>query len=198
MAIANELEKQGHAVDYVALIDSRPILASAKASDSLLSLIAAVTTLSSIRSNQFSWTELEEMQRVFVENSITLDDFFSDAHRTFALPYLEKWTGGVISVEIWQHLKLQIKTTEWHLKLLAGFLPEKINGALHVLWANAAPLPASADFQAFVDFGMNWRMHEGTSTLAGGNHYTMLKPPHVQHLANVIASFLQGGAAKAA
>jgi thioesterase domain-containing protein/acyl carrier protein len=191
MAIAKELERQGHEVDTVCLLDSRPILASVKASPSQLSLIAAVTTLASIRSNTFTPSELHDMQTVLADSDISIDDFFHDARRMFALPYLEQWTGIAITAEVWQHLKSQIKTTERHLALLAGFLPEKINGALHVFWANAAHPPASADFPAFVDFAMDWRMHEPTVNTIDGNHYTMLKKPYVQQLGKIITSILQ-------
>jgi thioesterase domain-containing protein/acyl carrier protein len=192
MAVAAELEKRGCEVGYLGLLDTSPILAEVKTSQTQLTMGASLTALASIRGNSFTEAELASMQKVLSENAMSVADFFSDTHQMLALPFLEQWTGIAMTVDLWQHLKRQITSSTHHLELLAGFAPPALRAAWHIYSPEEFDQAVDRDLPVFVDRKSDWRLTAGSMEIVQGNHYNMLAAPHVESLAERMASRLCG------
>ena len=90
-----------------------------------------------------------------------------------------------------EHLELLIKTTRHHMKLLAGFMPDSIKAPLYMYKAKESTL--STDVNIFFDALCKAESgdHSVINTVAG-DHYTVLKEPHIRSLANVVCAGISG------
>jgi amino acid adenylation domain-containing protein len=184
MAIAAQLEDQGRDVEYLALLDpaalpSAPMdsqngeVEHARMRDALLAALAAV------RGSSFSAEEITGMEASLRESGLSIVALLHERNRDIASNHVKKWTGMDATPDIIEHLLFLVKTTQRHFALLAGYAPRPVRGPLHHCLA----------VESRNAFHKDSAPTQHTS-IVGGNHYTMLKEPHVRQLADAMTSFI--------
>ncbi|MES2354842.1 MAG: beta-ketoacyl synthase N-terminal-like domain-containing protein [Pseudomonadota bacterium] len=179
MAIATALEKRQEKVNYVGLLDSRPV----DFFETKEKLFVAVTSviLSSVRGRSFKPGEIQEL--IFTDKKLEALYTENEAH---VLPYLlRKLIKADFSDEQVNFLSHQHDVTHRHVKLLTGYLPEELKAPLHIGWAND-----SSGNSALFDWEKFSNSKNSTTYFVEGSHYTMLQGGNAKAIAEAIRSFL--------
>ncbi|HVK95946.1 MAG TPA: amino acid adenylation domain-containing protein, partial [Noviherbaspirillum sp.] len=191
MAIAAALEEQGDEVQYVGLLDTVPMAAHPETGAESRLRDAALATLATMRGNAFSPDELTGMERALHERDLSITDLFRQENQPFAIDHLEKWTGSAVTPDMLEHLRFVVNTTRHHLTLLAQFAPGTVKLPLHMCHASEALREVTA-FNHVHDEANHAEQGKWIKpNTVEGNHYTMLKNPHVHHLAQTISAVMQ-------
>jgi thioesterase domain-containing protein len=170
--VANELERLGERVAFVGLLDSYlPDGASASAKqDALLGVAAVFGSLASAAFFEMSSGEREEL------NSELVGLTAADRTRKVIAGMRER---GLLSTDLSpEALFPEVALAETHSQLLQAHRAPVIRAPLFVWWAR----DRSEDGQARTD----WKRQTSgyvTSEEAGGNHFSMIQPPHCETLA---------------
>jgi thioesterase domain-containing protein/acyl carrier protein len=191
MAVARALNDQGEKIQYLGLLDSRPLHKTAVIEEELL-LSAVLSTLAALRKDPFTSEELSAMKGTLEEIKIQIQDLFCLESERTVLPYLEKWVRRRITSDLFEHVKLQTEISYHHLKTLWGFAPKEEGMPLHLFWTNGDQERSPAkDLQRY-DRSEAISCVEGAKTyFVGGNHYNMLQDPHVREIANYMSIALR-------
>ncbi|HVK53448.1 MAG TPA: acyltransferase domain-containing protein [Burkholderiales bacterium] len=180
MAIATAFEQEGDEIDYVGLLDSRPV--DAYATQEKLFIGSASVILASIRGHAFSIDEIQEL----IVNDKKIDALYSE-NKALVLPYLLKTLiDADFSDETLDLLCGQHEITHYHMSLLAGYLPARLQAPLHIGWANESIIGHQLH-----DWGKVSGSNNSKTYFVEGNHYTMLQGPHAQQIAETINLYLE-------
>ena len=171
-------------------LDTSPILIPPDMSEEELTLTGSIALLAAIRRDNATASELQEMQNFLEHNQMPIQDLFRDDNRAIAVPYLQKWTCGAITLETMPYLESGLKLTVQHLKLLTAFVPKNIRAPFHVMRPRRSMTARAPEL--FRRGGSRKRDQDiaDYEELVEGDHYTMLKEPHAKALAGTIAAFL--------
>ncbi|MGZ3181884.1 MAG: thioesterase domain-containing protein, partial [Telluria sp.] len=186
LLVTAELEAQGCEVEYVGLLDTVPMLEKDETDEQHLLGFATMSMLASLRGRAFSSEQLDEMQASLKQQGMRVSDLFLEAHRAFALAFMERWGETVITPDILRRITDQNDAIRRHLDLLAGVMPQPVQAPLQICWAevhSVAPVARHAFEGACVNDADNGREYPG-------DHYGILEEPHVAAIAQGVASFI--------
>jgi amino acid adenylation domain-containing protein len=122
LAIAHELERQECTVEYVGLLDVKPIPQMA-GEGSWAPLIAATNILGAVRGRGFSVGEVHDA-RTFLGSRGWTEEVFASDDRRAAIEQLARHFGIAGVEESSEYLLSRLKTTKYYISLFAGFQPE--------------------------------------------------------------------------
>ena len=182
MAIASELEKQGKDVDFVSLLDSRPLSTWLDEITEEKLLYAAIqVVVTAMCKGNLPPDFAADLGHYLQDNRLT--EIFSEAQSDMLLLYLAELTGRSSNIHELDTIKQQVEITKRHLALLSRYVPEKINAPLHIVWAKESHIEPV--ILSYYD-GENV---SSSIAVVEGNHYGMLNAPHVSMLAQSIQLF---------
>jgi hypothetical protein len=102
--------------------------------------------------------------------NLKIDSLFSDAARDAAMPLLSKWCGIYVDAEVWWHLQQEVGISRHYLTLLGS--GDITGDALPVYEYRAAGVVKTAVADNIY--------------VTAGDHFSMLKAPHVLSLAEMM------------
>ena len=187
LAIASTFEAQGCEVDYVGLLDSTPLADERGRTEEQLAAMAAMATLAAMRGARFTGEEQARMHTALATNGLSIADMLDHDQEASARPYLEDWTGAAIGTDMFARLRLQFAHARHLLSLLGDYRPPEVQAFLHVLRARQSGTPVSPDGAGLDTTGSAIRRRIVT---VEGDHYSMLKLPHVQQLSRSIGELI--------
>ncbi|OJH34839.1 amino acid adenylation domain-containing protein [Cystobacter ferrugineus] len=187
LAIARELEHQGCAVEYVGLVDSKPIprLAGERG---WASLIAATNILGAMRGRGFSVAEVDAAGKLLESRGWTEESFASEGHA--ALEELARHFGITVAQESSEYLLARFKTTKYYLSLFAGFKPAALGPETYLYEASERVGATSNDDTGEWGDALDRKALRANIVQVPGNHYTVLQGENVLQLAGRIAEAL--------
>ena len=169
IAIAHVLRLRGADVAYVAMLDTTHGVMARDLPEQVLA-DAMLGTLAALRGSSFSPLELVSMHAEMEAQNLKIDSLFSDAARDAAMPLLSKWCGIYVDAEVWWHLQQEVGISRHYLTLLGS--GDITGDALPVYEYRAAGV---------VKTGVADNIY-----VTAGDHFSMLKAPHVLSLAEMM------------
>jgi acyl-coenzyme A synthetase/AMP-(fatty) acid ligase/thioesterase domain-containing protein/aryl carrier-like protein len=189
LAIAGELERGGAAVDYVGLVDTRPIPAIAL-DRGRAPLVAATNILAGLRGRGFSASEVDEASAILRSRGWGCNVFeggegraaIEQLARHFRISGMEGSSDYLLS---------RLKTTQYYTSLLAGFRPEILRPNVYVYQA-AEKLEAERRDDTLCRWGQALGGDGRPAAVARvpGNHYSVMHRDNVGELGARVAEGL--------
>jgi len=178
-AVAAALEAQGRAVAYVGLIDSMPMQKpqSSPPDQGLNEVLLGM--LASLRGRSFSDQELAELEADLEQRGVRVTQLARTDVATVA-PLLAKWTGISTDPQLFSFLRDQASRTMRDRRLMTGYTPQPVRASLHACVASESVARHLHE--------VHGRQMEFDRV--GGDHYSMLRAPHVASLAQRISARL--------
>ncbi len=168
-AVAAELERRGEHVEWVAMIDARPH-GRFDLPDSAMAVLGALHDLQ---------IPLPDPKTLFVSLGALADEKVAPGDllawcrdRHFAV-------GDVDGAAFERTVRLFLQ----HLGLLREHEPPRVRAKIRALWAGTRPSGPAATYWS------SYAARELAEQVVTGNHFTVMKPPHVDELGRAIASF---------
>jgi thioesterase domain-containing protein len=195
MAIASALEERGLQVEYLGIVDSRPVsatVATAGVAESLEQALAA--TLMALREAPFQADEISAIRQSMSNEGVELGQLLNPRHAEVGARLFSRWTGVAITPQLMQTLLEQVQLTKHHMVLAARFRPRRLAAPMHLVMASESP-PFTADDRSYFLGGP--KDPETTRTILeetiDGDHYGVLREPGVLRLAERVRHVLAHG-----
>jgi thioesterase domain-containing protein len=185
LAIAEAMEKKGVQVGSVSLVDTYLLVEdeSTVELDSVQNLILTFCNTIEEKYPEFAaWTYVIDQMNALYDEILPL----SSEER---VERLLDWLGGMNFArgEFRDVLRQQLNLYNSHYSVLKAYKPSEIHAPLFVIWAGET-LPRTNEFP------VDWDKYTsgGVRTeVVNGNHYSIMRPPAVQTLAERLAARLE-------